>query len=81
MGKKFFPKPYLVGCSKHANQIQKTKSTTQGGTFSFGTPEMIRTSDARFRKPTLYPLSYGSKYSVSVLTSSIRFRKPTLRCV
>ncbi len=25
----------------------------------FGTPEMIRTSDARFRKPTLYPLSYG----------------------
>ncbi len=28
--------------------------------FSFGTPETIRTSDARFRKPTLYPLSYGS---------------------
>ena len=27
--------------------------------FYFGTPEMIRTSDARFRKPTLYPLSYG----------------------
>ena len=25
-----------------------------------GTPERIRTSDARFRKPTLYPLSYGS---------------------
>ena len=24
-----------------------------------GAPEMIRTSDARFRKPTLYPLSYG----------------------
>ena len=24
-----------------------------------GTPEMIRTSDARFRKPMLYPLSYG----------------------
>ncbi len=27
--------------------------------LSCGTPEMIRTSDARFRKPTLYPLSYG----------------------
>ena len=26
----------------------------------FGTPEWIRTIDARFRKPTLYPLSYGS---------------------
>ena len=25
----------------------------------YGAPEMIRTSDARFRKPTLYPLSYG----------------------
>lgn len=23
-------------------------------------PERIRTSDARFRKPTLYPLSYGA---------------------
>lgn len=28
--------------------------------LAFGTPETIRTSDARFRKPTLYPLSYGS---------------------
>ncbi len=56
-------------------------SDTRPEYFLFGTPEMIRTSDARFRKPTLYPLSYGSKYSVSVLTSSIRFRKPTLRCV
>ena len=28
----------------------------------FGTPEMIRTSDARFRKPTLYPLSYGGSF-------------------
>jgi hypothetical protein len=25
-----------------------------------GGPERIRTSDARFRKPTLYPLSYGA---------------------
>ncbi len=24
-----------------------------------GAPGRIRTSDARFRKPTLYPLSYG----------------------
>lgn len=24
-----------------------------------GVPERTRTSDARFRKPTLYPLSYG----------------------
>ena len=26
-----------------------------------GAPERTRTSDARFRKPTLYPLSYGGK--------------------
>ena len=26
-----------------------------------GAPGRIRTCDARFRKPTLYPLSYGSK--------------------
>ncbi len=25
-----------------------------------GGPEMIRTSDTRFRKPLLYPLSYGA---------------------
>src|SRR5207302_10128562 len=25
----------------------------------YGAPGRIRTSDARFRKPTLYPLSYG----------------------
>lgn len=34
-----------------------------------GTPEMIRTSDARFRKPTLYPLSYGG--TISALQSRI----------
>ena len=33
-----------------------------------GTPEMIRTSDARFRKPTLYPLSYWGRYN-TILTS------------
>ena len=27
--------------------------------FDLGAPGMIRTCDARFRKPTLYPLSYG----------------------
>lgn len=27
-----------------------------------GAPERTRTSDARFRKPTLYPLSYGGGY-------------------
>ena len=26
-----------------------------------GAPGRIRTCDARFRKPTLYPLSYGGK--------------------
>ena len=26
--------------------------------FFIGAPEAIRTPDARFRKPTLYPLSY-----------------------
>ena len=26
--------------------------------MGFGVPEAIRTPDARFRKPTLYPLSY-----------------------
>jgi hypothetical protein len=26
-----------------------------------GAPGMIRTCDARFRKPTLYPLSYGGR--------------------
>jgi two-component system, NarL family, response regulator DevR len=26
---------------------------------AWGAPGMIRTCDARFRKPTLYPLSYG----------------------
>jgi hypothetical protein len=26
-----------------------------------GAPETIRTSDQRFRKPLLYPLSYGGK--------------------
>ena len=32
-------------------------------TMGCGTPERIRTSDARFRKPTLYPLSYESIYA------------------
>ena len=27
--------------------------------LTVGAPEMIRTSDSRFRKPELYPLSYG----------------------
>ena len=27
-----------------------------------GAPETIRTSDQRFRKPLLYPLSYGSQH-------------------
>ncbi len=29
----------------------------------WGAPGRIRTCDARFRKPTLYPLSYGSSGS------------------
>ena len=33
-------------------------------TFS-GAPEWTRTTDARFRKPTLYPLSYGGAASNS----------------
>ena len=28
-------------------------------TWAFSAPDRIRTCDARFRKPTLYPLSYG----------------------
>ena len=32
-----------------------------------GGPEMIRTSDTRFRKPLLYPLSYGAVASLVIL--------------
>ncbi len=28
--------------------------------FKYGGPERNRTSDLRFRKPSLYPLSYGA---------------------
>ena len=31
-----------------------------------GAPERTRTSDARFRKPTLYPLSYGGKKDADI---------------
>ena len=31
-----------------------------------GGPEMIRTSDTRFRKPLLYPLSYGAVLAKSI---------------
>ena len=37
------------------------KRPTKGGPEYAGAPERTRTSDARFRKPTLYPLSYGGK--------------------
>ena len=32
---------------------------------------MIRTSDARFRKPTLYPLSYGSRIWVNAFENGL----------
>lgn len=37
------------------------KKARKGGPEDTGAPERTRTSDARFRKPTLYPLSYGGK--------------------
>ena len=30
-----------------------------------GAPKMIRTSDTRFRKPLLYPLSYGRMLNIT----------------
>ena len=36
-----------------------------------GGPGMIRTCDARFRKPTLYPLSYGARGCVQNLVHNL----------
>lgn len=47
---------------------RQTRKRKQAGGFPAaglqvcGAPERTRTSDARFRKPTLYPLSYGGEY-------------------
>ena len=35
-------------------------SSVSGSETSHGGPDRIRTYDARFRKPSLYPLSYGA---------------------
>ena len=54
---------------KVANQ-QKTlhrRNPAFAGLFIHA-PEAIRTPDARFRKPTLYPLSYRSSYVFYDLT-------------
>jgi hypothetical protein len=61
-----------VSCSRLAGVDQAQAGTTgykvkaPDGAFALyslvflGAPGRTRTSDARFRKPTLYPLSYGS---------------------
>ena len=44
------------------SEVRKKKQVRANNALTWlfnGAPEMIRTSDARFRKPTLYPLSYG----------------------
>ena len=38
-----------------------------------GTPDRIRTCDPRFRRPMLYPLSYGRRSSTNIAT----FNNPT----
>lgn len=37
-----------------------------------GDPSKIRTCDTRFRKPLLYPLSYGAKTGENVRPLAIR---------
>lgn len=72
-------------CSNHLSPNYKKIMTPWRRHYFFGTPEMIRTSDARFRKPTLYPLSYGSM-TMSFLGGSARNRPsgnemlPQMRC-
>ena len=44
------------------------KSLVVGTTHRIGAPGRTRTYDARFRKPTLYPLSYGGLMKWAVFT-------------
>ena len=42
--------------------MQKEPWAKAQDSYLTGAPETIRTSDQRFRKPLLYPLSYGSQH-------------------
>ena len=44
----------------------KKKRRLESRRIQAGAPERTRTSDARFRKPTLYPLSYGGKKDADI---------------
>ena len=44
-----------------------------------GAPERTRTSDARFRKPTLYPLSYGGKKDADI-AALLSYHTVYVRC-
>ena len=71
-----------VGCPMHFVNITIQKGGLLTAFIYYGTPEMIRTSDARFRKPTLYPLSYGGallglreKRFSSIMEKRLRFKE------
>lgn len=46
--------------------VERDKAVVRGESVwrDDGAPERTRTSDARFRKPTLYPLSYGGVQAI-----------------
>lgn len=52
--------PYLP--KKCVSAIEKRRLQISFAIVFFGAPKMIRTSDTRFRKPLLYPLSYKGIY-------------------
>ncbi len=48
------------------SSYEMKKPAEVAGSGESGAPERTRTSDARFRKPTLYPLSYGGRKDADV---------------
>lgn len=56
------PPGHDFGCPHGTNFDSNKKAEPKLRRSHHGAPERTRTSDARFRKPTLYPLSYGGGY-------------------
>lgn len=45
----------------------KEKRVATSYSFFYGTPGTIRTYDTWFRRPVLYPLSYGCEFTLTIV--------------